>query len=187
MTEEAIMINKAVRGNITAFEMLLLKYEKMIYNIAYRMFNNREDACDITQEVCLKFYKSLSKCAGRESVKSWIYTIAYNTCIDEIRKRKKNNTLSLDMQSVDNDGSLLDTLASNEHEPESRLINKEKNMKIADAVNSLPENYRMYIILRDINGLSYKEISEITGHGSGTVKSGISRARGSLRRLIYGQ
>lgn len=178
------IVEKILKGEINAFELIIEKYEKMIYNLAYRMFNNEADAEDITQEVFLKIYRNIEKCEGKQSIKTWAYTITYNTCIDEIRKRKGKNNISLDNNIEGDDNSYNFEIASNEPTPENTLISKEYFKEIENAVNKLSEVNKTLIYLRDIKGLSYNEISEIMSINIGTVKSKLNRARLALKKMF---
>ena len=178
------IVEKVLKGDIEAFSELIDKYEKMIYNLAYRIFNNTSDAEDITQEVFIKVYKNIYKCEGKQSIKTWIYTIAYNTCIDEIRKRKGKNNISLDMDLEGEEDNFSLEIASNEPTPENVLIQKEGLLEIEQAINSLNEINKSLIFLRDIKGFSYNEISEIMGLNIGTVKSRLNRARNALKNIL---
>ena len=178
------IVEKVLKGDIDIFSEIIEKYEKMIYNLAYRIFNNRSDAEDITQEVFIKVYKNLHKCEGKQSIKTWVYTIAYNTCIDEVRKRKGKNNISLDMEIEGEKNSFSLEIPSNEPTPEKALMEKEGLFEIEQAISSLNENNRALIFLRDIKGLSYNEISEIMNLNIGTVKSRINRARNALKNIL---
>lgn len=178
------IIEKVLKGNIDAFSELIDKYEKMIYNLAYRIFNNTSDAEDMTQEVFIKIYKNLYKCEGKQSIKTWVYTIAYNTCIDEIRKRKGKNGISIDMEIEGEENNFSLDIASNEPTPENALMQKEGLLEIEQAINSLNEVNKALIFLRDIKGFSYNEISEIMNLNIGTVKSKINRARNTLKNIL---
>ena len=178
------IVEKVLKGDIEAFSELIDKYEKMVYNLAYRVFNNTSDAEDITQEVFIKVYKNIYKCEGKQSIKTWIYTVAYNTCIDEIRKRKGKNNISLDMDLEGEEDNFSLEIASNEPTPENVLIQKEGLLEIEQAINSLNEINKSLIFLRDIKGFSYNEISEIMGLNIGTVKSRLNRARNALKNIL---
>lgn len=181
---EELLIKRALKGDIDAFESIVYKYEKMIYSLAYRMLNNREDASDITQEVFVKLFKALDKVAERPNLKAWLYTVCYNTAIDEIRRKKGKETLSADAPMNDNEESFVQSLKADEPSPEEKMLKKEKSEILIRAINQLNEKHKRLIILRDINSLSYNEIAEITNQSLGTVKSGISRARRSLRDIL---
>ena len=178
------IVEKVLKGDMDAFSQIIDKYEKMVYNLAYRIFNNTSDAEDMTQEIFIKIYKNIYKCEGKQSIKTWVYTIAYNTCIDEVRKRKGKNNISLDMEIEGEENSFSLNIPSNEHTPESALLEKEGLLEIEQAINSLNEVNKTLIFLRDIKGLSYNEISEIMQLNIGTVKSRLNRARNLHKNMI---
>ncbi len=184
---ENILINKAKQGNITAFEKLITSYEKVVYNISYRMFNNEEDAKDISQEVFIKFYKNLDKFDGTSKVSTWLYRITVNTCIDEMRKRKGKETSSIDEVISMDEGDLKKQYQNDSKTPEEKLISKEDIDDLKKAIDSLSQNHKTLIVLRDIQGLSYSEIAEITDCSLGTVKSRLARARVQLKNIILKQ
>lgn len=159
------------------FEQFILQYEKLIYNTAYRIFCNAEDAKDAAQEVCIKVYKNFDKYKNAKAVKSWLCTITYNTCIDEIRRRKGRETVDIEQVSEP---------AGNSLTPEDTLVFKENLGEIEKAFEKLSEEHRSLIVLRDINDLSYNEIAEISMLSLGTVKSRINRARKNLKNIILG-
>lgn len=178
------IIENILKGNVDSFSELIEKYEKMIYNLAYRILNNYSDAEDVTQEVFLKIYKNIEKCKGKQSIKTWVYTITYNTCIDAIRKNKGKNNISLDKNLDYDDSEYSFELPSNEPTPEAYLLNKESIKDIENAISKLSENNKALIFLRDIKGLSYNEISEVMDMNIGTVKSRLNRARNSLKNIL---
>lgn len=184
MDMDTEIVERILKGDIDAFEELIDKYQKMIYNLAYRMFNNASDAEDITQEVFLKIYRNIEKCSGKPSIKTWVYTITYNTCIDEIRKNKGKEKISLDKNLSSDDGVYSFELDSKEPTPEMYLLNKEGIKDIENAINQLNETNRTLVFLRDVKGLSYNEISEIMDMNIGTVKSRLNRARNNLKNIL---
>lgn len=181
MTDEEL-VNRHINGDAFAFEEIVSKYEKLVYSICYRMFNNSEDAKDVSQEVFLKIYKNMEKAIGKGSFKAWICRIANNACIDELRKRKNKKTLSLDAP-VNDDEKLRREVVDTAPLPEEELVNKEKEKLIKNCIDELPPDYKSIIVLRDINNLSYDEISEILNINIGTVKSRISRSRKKLKEI----
>ena len=158
-----------------AFEDLLFRYEKLIHYIARRYFDNNEDALDASQEAALKIYNGLPKVEIPEdsSLKPWICTIIARTCLDAIRKNRVK-TVELTEETIKN------TLPSAE---ETATAN-ERVKEITNAINKLPDEYRMIIILRDMQGLSYEEMAKILRLNIGTVKSRLSRARTNLKTLL---
>ena len=182
MTEnmDVYLAGKAAKGDVDAFETLIMKYEKTIYNIALRMMTSPEDAKDVSQNVLIKIYNNISRFKGDSLFSTWIYRITVNTCIDEIRKNKRKSEISMDEEDTGLSRVIQDTEAS----PEKSIIEKEGYSSIINSINELPEEYKTVITLRDIEGFSYQEIAEITECSLGTVKSRISRARGKLKELL---
>lgn len=179
-----ILIKSALNGDISAFEELIIQYEKKVYNVALRVLKNPDDAMDISQEVFIKIYKNLDKFDGKASFSTWLYRITTNTCIDELRKRKGKETYSIDNDIENEEGSYKREFVDNSPTPEEQTIIKESGNEIIKAMENLSDEHRTIIILRDIEGLSYNEIADITGVSIGTVKSRISRARLSLKNII---
>ncbi len=178
------LIEKVQEKDNFAFEELVKRYEKLVYSVAYRMMNNKEDAEDITQVVFIKVYKKIDTFNENQSFKAWVCTITSNACIDEIRSRKNKQTFSLDKNIESDDGDFKKDLPSNEETPEEAIINKEKREIILNSINELKEESKQFIILRDIQGLSYEEISEQLDLKLGTVKSKIARSRTKLQKII---
>ena len=181
---EPQLLKKAAKCDIKAFEKIILQYEKLIYNLAYRKMSNAEDAKDIAQESIIKIYKNISKCDESFNLRSWICTITINTCIDELRKRKNKTSESIDEMLTTDDGTIEKQLPSPDMTPEEAMLNSEMRDEIQIAINQLSENHKTLIILRDIQGFSYQEIADITGDTLGTVKSRIARARGNLKKFF---
>lgn len=182
--DEIRLINKAKNGSIAAFEELIMAHETKIYNIAYRMFHNEEDAKDISQEIFIKVFENIGKFKGNSSFSTWLYRIATNTCIDELRRRKGKETYSIDEEVETDEGRMKREYSDTKPGPEEAAINKEVRHQIQDAMNHLSEEHKTALILRDLQGFGYGEISEILECSLGTVKSRISRARRQLIELL---
>jgi len=177
--DEALLIKRAQRKDSAAIEALIYAYEKRVYNVAYRYMGNEADAWDMAQEALIKLYKNVSSFKGRSSFSSWVYRLTVNTCLDGLRKRKKT-LLSLD-QTIENGASYTDTATP---QPEEHALTAELSEDIQKAINTLSGDHKSVIILRDISGLSYEEISGCLGISVGTVKSRINRGRAKLRELL---
>ena len=167
-----------------AFEALILKHEKIVYNVALRMMDHSEDAKDISQEVFLKAYRNIKNFDERAAFSTWLYRITYNTCIDEMRKRKGKQSYSLEEEMENEEGSMQRQIADEGETPEESILREEQKSEIIQALESLSAEHKAAIILRDIKGLSYEEIAEILDLSLGTVKSRISRARNQLKSEI---
>jgi|LSQX01.3.fsa_nt_gb RNA polymerase sigma-70 factor (ECF subfamily) len=184
MYSEEQLIQKSKDGDIKAFEILIDKHQKKVYNMAYQYLGNFEDALDASQEAFLKIFKSLKSFKEESSFSTWIYRICVNVYIDELRKRKKNDSNMISSIINTEDGELELPIVDTAPLPDELLEQKEIKREIWDAINNLSSDYKTIIILRDINGLQYNEISEVLGCSLGTVKSRISRARNALKILL---
>ncbi|MCL2360829.1 MAG: RNA polymerase sigma factor [Defluviitaleaceae bacterium] len=164
-------------GNSDAFEQILLRYEKLILHIARRYLNNPEDALDASQDAIIRIYRGLPNVIIPEdgSLKAWICTVTANTCLDIVRKRR----IVAD-ELTDDVISASPTLPSAE---ESAIAN-ERAREILNAITKLPDDHRMVLILRDMQGLSYEELAEALDLTLGTVKSRLSRARSALKKML---
>lgn len=177
-TANSTLIKKARRGDGRAFGMLIENHERFVYNIVYRITGNFEDARDISQEAFIKAFKNFSSYDESSAFSTWLYRIAVNTAIDHVRKKKRENNVSLEDYITE------EKTESHKSSVEEKVISKEGVSNIMEAVNSLDEDFKTVIVLRDIEGMEYSQISEITGCPVGTVKSRLSRARGKLRQII---
>ena len=175
------LVKKAQKGNVKAFEKLVLKYEKKIYNLVLKILENEQDAYDVSQEVFIKVFDSLHTFSYSSKFSTWLYRIAVNKAIDQVRKKKKKNSIEV----LDNsDTKNIDCIELETYEsPEKKVIRNEFKNQIVDLLNKLSEEQKMIIILRDIEQYSYKEISEILDCSIGTVKSRISRSRKNFKEI----
>lgn len=178
------LIQKAKKGDVNAFEQLVLAHEKKVFNIAFRIMGNQEDAYDISQETFIKVFRNLEKFNEKSTFSTWVYRIATNSCLDELRKRKGKETDSLDKEIEAKDSSVLKQVASKDSSPEEHFFEQIENKEISDAINSLPDDQKSVVVLRDINGFSYNEIEQITEVSIGTIKSRISRGRAQLKKIL---
>ena len=177
----------AQQGDAAAFEALVTAHEKMVYNLVYRMVGNTEDAQDISQEVFLKAYRYLARFNRQASFSTWIYQIAVNTAIDELRRRKGKETLSLEEEYEGDKKNFHKQYASPGPNVEEQVLEKEGLHSLKQAVFALPEEQKTVVILRDMEGFSYEEIARITGTALGTVKSRLARGREQLRRWLLAE
>ncbi len=181
---EQLLLHKAKAGDIEAFEELIDAYQKKVFNLAFRIIGNYDDAADLAQETFVRIFKAISKFKEESSFSTWIYRITTNVCLDEIRKRKNKKILSLDEDIHMDDGDMKRQVESDEIGPEQNAEREEVRRIVNDAINMLPEDQRVVITLRDIDGMSYEEISETLKCPGGTVKSRINRARVALKNIL---
>ena len=182
--DENKLVNKAVKGDNSAFEALMEKHMGIIYNIALRMTANQDDAEDMTQEIMIKIFRSLGSFKGNSKFSTWIYRVAVNTCLDELKKKKNKKHLSLDAEISGDDGENQIEIKDDSPSPEKLAEQNELRDMVAAAVKLLSDEHRAVIVLRDIRGMSYSEIAGILGCSDGTVKSRISRARAQLKMIL---
>ena len=139
-----------------------------------------QDAEDCAQEAFIKAFRNISKYDGSASFFTWIYRIAVNSCYDLKRKDKRNFTISIDEPFDMNDGNLFTQLIDERADPEESMINKFSDERVHQLIDSLPEAYSRILRLRDIQGLTYKDIAAIEEINEGTVKSRLARARAAF-------
>jgi RNA polymerase sigma-70 factor (ECF subfamily) len=173
--DESDLIKQIKKGDPSAFEAIVRKYEDKIYNLCRYMLRDPEDAQDAAQDVFLKAYRALKDFRPDSSLYPWIYRIAVTTCIDYRRKSRRERSRSEPLNEV---------LPSAEPFPESLYASKEITEALDLALQKLPEKLRGAIVLREIEELSYEEIAQVLHTSPGTVKSRISRAREQLRHLL---
>ncbi|MGI6183115.1 MAG: RNA polymerase sigma factor [Candidatus Fimadaptatus sp.] len=179
MQSDELLLRRAQKGDTEAFEELMAAQESRMYAIALRMMGNREDAQDCAQDAMVRIYRAMGSFKGQSSLATWIYRITMNTCLDELRRRKVRKVTSLDTL-VEAGWSPTDKGET----PEEHGLRSEKQAVLNEAIQSLPEDMRAAIVLRDIKGYTYDEIADILDANVGTIKSRISRGRERLREIL---
>jgi RNA polymerase sigma-70 factor (ECF subfamily) len=177
--EDRILIERCLKGDEKAFEELLCKYRSSVFSICLRMVRNRSVAEDIAQEVFIKVFTALSRYDPAYSFSSWLNRITSNLCIDHLR-REKGRTISLDQPVGGDDDDLLIQLPALTPAPDREMESTEMMAMLEEAMGALPEHYRIIVILRHQEQLSYEEISDTLGIPLGTVKARIHRARNMI-------
>ena len=177
---EPALIESARKGDIDAFNTLVVAYQHQVYNLAYRIMGDEAAAADATQEAFISAYKHMASFRG-ESFKSWIYRIVTNACYDELRRRKRRPATSLEGLVEDSDTDVEYDVPDDSLGPEERLQQRETAAVIQSGIETLPDDQRITLVLSDVEGMSYDEIAEVTSTNLGTVKSRIFRAKERLR------
>jgi RNA polymerase sigma-70 factor (ECF subfamily) len=173
------LVATAVNGFDGSFEELVRRYQRPIAAYVYRMVGNYESALDLTQEIFIKVYNSLSRYRAEFKFSTWIYTLAHTAAVDHLR-RSSTREQSL-VAGTESDSFEL-PIESSHLTPEQESERKERRGEIESVVRALPANYRELIILRHSQDLSYEEIVEVTGLPLGTVKNRLFRAREMMRQ-----
>ncbi len=186
--DEAALIAAAQRGHLPAFNQLILHYQGIAYNVAYRMVGDGDTASDATQDSFIKAFQRIDQYRGG-SFKAWLLRIVTNTCYDTLRAQKRRPASSLesadddDEMDSEHDARLIDRA----ERPDAWVLRRELAVYIQAAIEQLPEDQRATLVLADIEGLDYQEIADATGVALGTVKSRLSRARAKVRDLLMAQ
>lgn len=189
---ETKLISRLKSCEMGAFDDLVLEYQSLVYALSFRILGDAEDARDATQETFLKIYRHFSRFRGEASLKTWICRIAINQARSTERwwrRRHRGSTGSLDAplglnSLIDDDRSIGDWLESDTISPEAEVLARERRRHIELGLDDLKKDFRIAVILRDIEGLSYEEIAYVTEVSVGTVKSRIARGREMLREAV---
>lgn len=177
--EEYAVIERVRAGNTDAFEALVTAYQKQIYNLTLRYVSSPEDAADLTQESFLRAFRSLESFRGDSRFSVWMYRLTTNVCIDFLRSRGRGTASSLTVENDDEELEELE-LPDQRFDPQKELERRELRRAVQAGLESLSEDAREIVILRELEGLSYAEIGERLGLEAGTVKSRLFRARKAL-------
>ncbi|MGH9802193.1 MAG: sigma-70 family RNA polymerase sigma factor, partial [Blastocatellia bacterium] len=187
---ESSLIARLKVGEMSAFDELVEEFQSLVYALSYRVLGDAEDARDATQETFLKVYRHFARFRGDASLKTWICRIAINQAYSTQRwwrRRHRGSTASLDAPlglNGDDDRSLADSLESDAVSPEAETLSRERGRRVESGLCELKKDFRVAVILRDIEGLSYEEIAYVTEVSVGTVKSRIARGREMLREAV---
>jgi RNA polymerase sigma-70 factor (ECF subfamily) len=182
--DETALIQDALRGDLDAFNRLVLAYQDLVYCQAYRMMGEAHSAEDATQEAFISAYRSLRSYRGG-SFKSWLLRIVTNACYDELRWRKRRPTSPL--EPLDEDNETIESphwLADTDESPEEAAERAELSLALQRCLDELPEDFRTVVILVDIQGFDYSDASDVIRKPLGTVKSRLARARVRMRDCL---
>lgn len=184
--DEQALIADALQGDLDAFNRLVLAYQDMAFNVAYRIMAEPDAAEDATQEAFISMYQKLYTYHGG-SFKSWILRIVTNACYDELRRRKRRPVTALEPE--DDDGELIDSpswMADESQNPVEDMETAELNAAIAHCLEALDEPFRAVVVLVDVTGEDYESVAKAIHAPLGTVKSRLSRARQKLQECLQG-
>lgn len=179
-SDEMTLISSALAGELDSFNTLVLVYQNLVYNVAFRILGERFAAEDATQEAFILAFRKLSSFRGG-FFRSWLVCIVINVCYDELRRRKRHPTSSLEFH--DEMGEEIETLkwmVDPGELPEEKLERADLARTLQAAIDKLPLEYRLVVVLVDIQGMDYVETAETLGLPLGTVKSRLARARARL-------
>lgn len=177
-SSEDVLVSQAKAGDQAAFEAIVVRYERQIYNFTYRMMGNVDDANDLTQECFIKAYKNLSKTSADLNVSAWLHRIASNACLDVLRRRKRIRWLPWDAGKHD---KLLNAHPADN--PERVTIAQETSNDVQIVLGRMTPRNQLAMVLREYEGLSTREIGEVMGISRSAVKSVLFRGREEFRKI----
>ncbi|MEW6054349.1 MAG: sigma-70 family RNA polymerase sigma factor [Nitrospirota bacterium] len=185
--EDLELVALCRKGDVDAFEALVAKYQKRMFNIAFRMTGNNEDASEIVQDAFVAVYRNIKGFQERAGFSTWLCTIVLNLSrnrLKQIASGRTREAYSLNDPLPSVQGTCNRDIASDNPSVLDTLEKREVQQKVQGCIQSMDGDYRELIILRDVQGFSYREISDMLTIPEGTVKSGLSRARAALRDCL---
>jgi RNA polymerase sigma-70 factor, ECF subfamily len=186
---EEQLIARSRRGEVSAFNQLVLRYQQTVYGVVFRMLGNADVAADVTQDTFIAAFRAIATYRGGSSFRAWLLRIASNMACDHWRRIQRHPAESLESLTEEEEphaSDLLSALATTgpEGNPEERLLTQELQELIQKGLQQLPLDQRVAVVLCDVQGLSYEEIAETTQTTLGTVRSRIARGRARLRQYL---
>ena len=187
--DDAVLVQRCRKGDSEATERLILRYQNRVYNIIFRMCGNADDAAELTQDTFVKVIENIDRFAGKSSFYTWIFRITVNITLNFCKRRTKVTYQSLDVEQQDQNWqatALLKKFLNDETSPDPAMVvqNKELLQLLQESLTELDEPHRAVIVLRDIEQMTYEQISKVLNLEMGTVKSRLNRARCNLRELL---
>jgi len=182
-SSEDLMIRIA-KGDEGAFEILVNRHKTSILNLIYRFIGDRTQANDIAQEVFIRVWKSAKTYRPEAKFTTWLYRITANLCFNELKSSRRKKWFSFKRSDEDDGHALEETFADSAPSAEDILLEKERSRQISDALQSLPDNQRMALVLKRYEDLSYREIAQIIGCSVSAVESLLVRAKRTLQEKL---
>lgn len=184
--DELKMVTYALEGDLDAFNRLVMEYQDLAYNVAYRVVGERTAAEDAVQDAFISAFRKLKSFRGG-SFKAWLLRIVTNACYDELRRQKRRPTVSLQPMGADEDEIESPAWLEDPGEtPEEKALREELSQAIQNCLDSLDDDFRIVVVLVDIQGMDYSEAAESTNAPLGTIKSRLARARMRLQDCLRG-
>lgn len=186
MPQTNFLVSAAKAGDVVAMNQLVSQWQKRIYNFAHKYFNDYDLAMEVTQKTFISMNKNLKTLKDEGRFKSWLYRIAANYCHEEVRRQQKRWVFPFMKVQTNNENAQLETAVSaTRHEnPEKVYGNEELKILLKRALETLPEEQRLVVIMKEYEGLKIREIAEVMDTSENTVKSRLYYALGSLKKLL---
>ena len=178
---DELLLRKAQRGDPEAFEQLITPLEQLIWRICWHYTGNRESAEDCGQETMIRIWRSLDSYRGDCALESWVYRIAANCCMDYLRKKKRDKSVSMEpMREQGFDP------ADPSPGTEEQVVAADEQKRLREAITQLPEDQREALIMTQLEKVSYEEAAKLLGVSEGTIKSRVNRAKARLKEILSG-
>ncbi|GER88493.1 RNA polymerase subunit sigma-24 [Dictyobacter vulcani] len=186
---DAVLAQMILDGDERAFELLVRRYHTPLFNFICRFLSDYDLACDVLQQVFLRFYTSLPKLATGEPFKSWLFQVARNCCVDELRRRHRYaiHFSQLEIENCDGEVSVLSDIPDPGPLPEELIERHDLQLHLHQAIESLPPKFRSVVILRYASQLSFSEIGKVLCMPEATAKTYFHRAKVLLRKILIAQ
>jgi RNA polymerase sigma-70 factor (ECF subfamily) len=175
--DEAGLVEACLTGRPGAFDLIVERHRRTVYQLCYRFVGNHEDASDLSQDVFLRAYRGLAKFRGNSSLSTWLYRISVNLCLNRVAKKTSSIETIDDQQHID----------TRTESPSDRVLREERGAAVRKAIAGLPPKQRTTLILRMYHELSHEEIASVLGSSVGAVKANFSHALGNLRKQLGGR
>ena len=182
-TEDIQIIEEVLAGNVEAFSTIIEKYQNMVFRYVYSKFFNYDEALDITQDIFIMVIEALSSFRRESKFSTWLYSIMVNFCKNYQKKSRRYNVVSINLVKGEDEFDL--QIPDERENPEKFVVDKDSLRIVKEEINNLPDDYREILLMRDIEGLSYNEISEILNIKLSNVKVRIHRGREFLKNRLY--
>ncbi|MBI3263091.1 MAG: sigma-70 family RNA polymerase sigma factor [Acidobacteria bacterium] len=173
--DEPALVQACLSGMRQAFDILVERHRRAVYQLCYRYVGNHEDASDLTQDVFLRAYRGLKSFRGQASLGTWLYRIGVNVCLNKVSARKPPT------QNIDENAQIPDTAP----DPLSNVFRAERAVQVREAIAKLPERQRTTLILRMYHEMSHQEIADVLGSSVGAVKANFFHALNNLKRILH--
>jgi RNA polymerase sigma-70 factor (ECF subfamily) len=182
--DDAALVAAHQRGDPGAFRAIFERHQRWVFNLAYRMVSNRDEAADLTQEIFVRVHRSLPTLRAHQAFLTWLKRVAVNVCKDYL-KRRRLATTPLE-QTGDAGESETRDLPDESADPAQGVLGRELQQRLAEAIASLSEDHRAVVVMHHVQGMEVTEIARVMKCSVGTVKSRLSRARSALREYLRG-
>jgi RNA polymerase sigma-70 factor (ECF subfamily) len=181
-----MLVGRAQAGDSGAFGVLVEKYQDRIFAVAYRILGSRDKAADVVQETFTRAFEAIESFTGAASFYTWLYRIAVNTALSSLRKGTRTHEMASEDLELAADESAPRPVSEATEDPMAAVLTAERIELVQKAIQSLAPMYRTLVVLRDLEGLNYEEISQVADIPAGTVKSRLHRARIELKEKLKG-